>query len=324
MIDRILRVAASPLALALLLAAAAEPGAQGWPVRPVTLIAPSAPGSSPDVTARLLAHKLTEQLPQPVVVLNRAGAGTNIGSEIAAKSPPDGYTVLLGSVANAANLHLIRNPGYTLDDLAPVSGVSIAPDMLIVPPSSPARNVQELIAMLKAKPGTPAGHSGVGTVPHMSLEKFRLMTGVEITLVPFTGGAAVVQGIVSGQVPFMFRSTMGTLPLVTSGQLRTLGIASRSRIAAAPDIPTLAEAGLPGFESLLWFGIFVPAKTPRTVVERLSAEVQRALASPDLRKRIIDLGGEPMPSSPEEFRAFVRAEYERLGKLIRDAGIRIE
>lgn len=322
MIHRMLRSCA--LAVALLFAAAGGAGAQGWPARPVTLIAPSAPGSSPDITARLLAQKLSQQLPHPVVVLNRAGAGTNIGSEIAAKSPPDGYTVLLGSVANAANLHLIKNPGYTLDDLAPVSGVSIAPDILVVPPSSPAKTAKELIAMLKANPGTPAGHSGIGTVPHMSLEKFRLMTGVEITMVPFTGGAAVVQAIASGQVAFMFRSSMGTLPQMASRQVRALAIASRRRLAAAPDVPTFAEAGLPGFESLLWFGVFVPAKTPRPIVERLSAEVQRALASPDLRKRILDLGGEPMPGSPEEFGAFVRAEYERLGKLIRDAGIRVE
>ena len=297
---------------------------QPWPARPVTLIAPSAPGSSVDVTARLLAQKLSEQMSQQFVVLNRAGAGTNIGSEVAAKSAPDGYTILLGSVANTINLHLIRNSGYTLDDLVPVSGVSVSPDLLLLPPSSPVKTVPELVAMLKAKPGTPAGHSGVGTVPYMSLQKFRLMTGVEITMVPFTGGAAVFQSIASGEIAFMFRSTTGTLPLVASGQLRALGLASRNRIAAAPNIPTLAEVGLPGFESLLWFGIFVPAKTPKTIIDRLSAEVRKAMTSPDLRQRFVDLGAEPMASSPEEFGAFVKSEYQYWGKLIKDAGIRIE
>lgn len=297
---------------------------ENWPAKPITLIAPSAPGSSVDVTARLVAQKLSEQLPQQVVVLNRAGAGTNIGSQAGAKAAPDGYTALLGSVANTINLHLMKNSGYTLEDLGPVSGVSIAPDMLVVPPDSKIQSVQELIAMLKAKPGTPAGHSGVGTVPYMSLQEFRVMTGVEITMVPFVGGAAVSQAILTGQVPFMFRSTMGTLPMVQNGQLRTLGVASRKRITAAPNIPTLSEAGLPGFESLLWFGIFVPAKTPRGIVERFSAEVQKGLASPALRKRFIDLGAEPMPGSPEAFGAFVKSEYERWGKLIREAGIRVE
>jgi tripartite-type tricarboxylate transporter receptor subunit TctC len=298
--------------------------AQNWPAKPVTLIAPSAPGSSVDVTARLVAQKVSEQLSQQVVVFNRAGAGTNIGSEVALNSAADGYTALLGSVANTINLHLVKNSRYTLDDMGPVSGVSIAPDMLVLPPTSRIAGVKELVDMLKAKPGTPAGHSGIGTVPYMSLQKFRLMTGVEITMVPFVGGAAVSQGILSGEVAFMFRSTMGTLPMVTSGQLRTLGITSKNRIAVAPNIPTLSEAGLPGFESLLWFGIFLPSKTPKAIVDRLSAEVQKAVASPALTKRLMDLGAEPMPSSPEVFGAFVKSEYERWGKLIQEAGIRVE
>lgn len=325
MITRVARSGAV-LAAALFCAIPAQSRAQSqtWPARPVTLIAPSAPGSSVDVTARLIAQKLSEQLPQQFVVLNRAGAGTNIGSEVAAKSAPDGYTALLGSVANTINVHLIKNSGYTLDDLAPVSGVSVSPDMLLLPPSSPIKTVQELIAMLKANPGTPAGHSGVGTVPYMALQKFRLMTGVEITMVPYTGGAAVFQSIASGEIAFMFRSTTGTLPYVTSGQLRTLGVASRNRIPAAPNIPLLSEVGLPGFESLLWFGIFFPAKTPKSIIDRLSAEIRKAMASPDLRQRFIDLGAEPMTGSPEEFGAFVKSEHQHWGKLIRDAGIRVE
>lgn len=311
-------------ALALCLLPNGPAAAQNWPTKTITLIAPSAPGSSVDVTARLVAQKLSEQLPQQMVVLNRAGAGTNIGSEAGAKAAPDGYTALLGSVANTINLHLMKNSGYTLDDLGPVSGVSVAPDMLVLPPTSKIETVQELVAMLKANPGTPAGHSGIGTVPYMSLQKFRLATGVNVTMVPFVGGAAASQSILNGEVAFMFRSTTGTLPMVTSGQLRTLGITSKARIAAAPNIPTLSEVGLPGFESLLWFGIFLPSKTPKPIVDRLSAEVQKAVASPTLAKRLADLGADPMASSPEVFGAFVRSEYERWGKLIQEAGIKVE
>lgn len=158
----------------------------------------------------------------------------------------------------------------------------------------------------------------------MSLQKFRLMTGVDITMVPITGGAAVFQSIASGEIAFMFRSTTGTLPYVASGQLRALGVASRNRIPAAPHIPLLSEVGLPGFESLLWFGIFVPVKTPKAIIDRLSAEIRKAMASPDLRQRFVDLGAEPMAGTPEEFGAFVKSEYQRWGTLIKDAGMRIE
>ncbi len=322
--NRVLLRGAVRAALAVAFALPAAVLAQSWPAKTITLVAPSAPGSSVDVTARLVAQKLSEQLPQQVVVFNRAGAGTNIGSEVALNSAPDGYTALLGSVANTINLHLMKNSRYTLEDMGAASGVSIAPDMLVVPANSKLQNVQELIAMLKANPGTPAGHSGVGTVPYMSLQEFRLITGVEVTQVPFVGGAAGTQAILTGQVPFMFRSTMGTLPMVRNGQLRALGITAKNRIAAAPDIPTLAESGLAGVESLLWFGIYVPGKTPRPIVERLSAEVQKAVSTPELKKRFLDLGAESMPSSPDAFAAFTRAEYERWGKVIREAGIKAD
>lgn len=297
---------------------------QDYPSRPITLVAPSTPGSAPDVTSRILARKLSERLGQQVVVLNRPGAGTNIGTASVAQATADGYTLLLGSIANTLNPHIMRQVGYRLEDFAPVSSVAAAADVLVVHPSIPVKSVQELIALLKSKPGTPAGHAGIGTTPHLSLELFRRMAGVEVTMVPFKGGGQAQQGILGAQVPFMFSTTIGILPFVRSGKVRALAISSPKRIAAAPDLPTVAESGLPGFDVVAWFGLFAPAGTPKPIVDRLSAETRAALAAPDVRKLLVDLGAEPLGSTPEAFGAYVRIEFERWGKLTKEAGITIE
>jgi tripartite-type tricarboxylate transporter receptor subunit TctC len=312
-----------PVFLFLLFLAGAASG-QAYPSRAITLIAPSTPGSAPDVLSRIVAAKLGEQLGQQVVVVNRPGAGTNVGTQAVAQAAPDGYTVLLGSIANTLNPHIMARVGYRLEDFAPVSSVAAAPDVLVVHPSVTASSLSELIAMLKAKPGTPAGHAGIGTTPHLSLETFRRMAAVELTPVPFKGGGEAQQGILGGQVPFMFATTIGILPRVRSGQLRALGVSSAKRIAAAPDMPTIAEAGLPGFDVVAWFGLFAPATTPRSVVDRLSSETRTALASGETRKRLVDLGAEPLGSTPEEFGAYVAAEFQRWGRLAKEAGIRVE
>lgn len=298
--------------------------AQAYPARPISLIAPSSPGSAPDVLARVVAARLSEQLGQPVAVVNRSGAGGNIGTIALTQAPPDGYTLLLGSIANTLNPHLMSNAGFRIEDLSPVSSVAAAPDVLVVHPSVPATSVRELIDLLKAKPGTPAGHAGIGTTPHLSLEVFRRQAGVDVTLVPFKGGGEAQQGILSGQVPFMFSTTIGVLPRIRSGQLRGLAISSSRRIAAAPDLPTVAESGLPGFDVVAWFGFFMSAKTPQSVVERMSEETRQALGHEATRKRLIDLGAEPLGSTPSEFAAYVRSEYDRWGKLVRETGIRLE
>jgi len=298
--------------------------AQTWPSRAITLVAPSTPGSAPDVLSRSLAQKLSEQLGQPMVVLNRPGAGTNVGTQALTQAVPDGYTILLGSIANTLNPHIMSKVGYRLEELAPISSVAAAPDVLVVHPSVAASSVQELIALLKAKPGTPAGHAGIGTTPHLSLEVFRRMAGVEVTPVPYKGGGEAQQGILGGQVPFMFSTTIGILPRVRSGQLRGLAVSSAKRIAAAPELPTVAESGLPGFDVVAWFGLFAPAGTPAAIVERLSAETRTALASADLRKRLVDLGAEPLGSSPAEFAAYVGAEYRRWGAFAKESGIRLD
>ncbi|HWI36071.1 MAG TPA: tripartite tricarboxylate transporter substrate binding protein [Burkholderiales bacterium] len=298
--------------------------AQPWPAKPVTLVAPSTPGSAPDVLARVMAQKLSENLGQPMVVVNRPGAGTNIGTVSVAQAAPDGYTVLLGSIANTLNPHIMAKVGYRiLEDFAPASSVAAAPDVLVVHPSFAPKTVGELIAALKAKPGTPAGHAGIGTTPHLSLETFRRAAGVDVTLVPFKGGGEAQQGILGGQVPFMFSTTIGILPRVKSGQVRALAVSSGKRIAAAPELPTVAET-LPGFDVVAWFGFFLPAATPKAVVERLSSETRAALSSPEVAKRLIDLGAEPLGSTPQEFAAYVQSEYQRWGKLAREAGMKIQ
>jgi tripartite-type tricarboxylate transporter receptor subunit TctC len=208
--------------------------------------------------------------------------------------------------------------------LTPVSSVAGAPDILVVHPSVPAKTVAELVAMLKAQPATSAAFTGSGTSSHLSLEVFRKMAGVELNSIPYQGGGQAQQGILGGQVSFMFSTTVGILPRIRSGQLRGLAVTSTKRIAAAPELPTVAESGLPGFDTASWFGIFAPANTPKPIIDQLSREVVKALASPTLRQRLIDLGAEPMGSSPEDFAAFVNAEDDKWGKLIRKTGILIQ
>lgn len=297
---------------------------EDYPSRSITLVAPSTPGSAPDVLSRIIARRLSEQLGQQVVVLNRPGAGTNIGTASVAQAAPDGYTLLLGSIANTLNPHIMRSVGYRLEDFTPISSVAAAADVLVVHPSTNAATVQELIALLKRKPGMPAGHAGVGTTPHLSLEIFRRMAGVETLMVPFKGGGQAQQGILGGQVPFMFSTTIGILPLVRNGQLRALAVSSAKRIAAAPELPTVAESGLPDFDVVAWFGLFAPAGTPKPIIDRLSAETRAALTAPEVRQLLVDLGAEPLGSTPETFAGYVKEEFERWGKLSKEADIRID
>lgn len=297
--------------------------AQTYPTRPLTLVAPSTPGSAPDVLSRIVAMRLSEQLGQQVIVSNRPGAGTNIGSQAVAQAPPDGYTILLGSIANTLNPHIMR-VNYRVEDFSPISSVAAAPDILVVHPSVNAATVADLIAQIRSNPGMPAGHAGLGTTPHLSLELFRRAANIEVTMVPFKGGGEAQQGILSGQVPFMFATTIGVLPRVRANQLRALAISSATRLSAAKDIPTLDESGLAGFDVVAWFGLFAPGGTPSEIIERLSRETRAALSSPDTRKRLIELGAEPLGSTPAEFAAYVNREYLRWQKFSRDTSLRAE
>lgn len=298
--------------------------AQTWPTRPLTLVVPSTAASTPDTVARLLAQKLSEQIGQQVVAVNRPGAGGNVGSESVARAQPDGYTLLLGSIANTTTPHMMAKLGYQLDELAPVSSVAAAPDLLVVHPDVAARNPQELIAWLKTKAGTPGAIAGPGSTPHLSMELLRRMTGADITIVPHQGGGPLIQNLVGGQIPFGFTTSVTAIPRIKSGQLRALATSSGKRIGSLPDLPTLAESGLPGFDVTAWFGLFVPAKTPTPIVERLADETRKALASQEVRTRLIDLGAEPLGSTPQAFAAYVKDEYEKWGKLIAEAKIQLK
>jgi tripartite-type tricarboxylate transporter receptor subunit TctC len=299
--------------------------AQGYPDKPVSLVVPSTPGSTPDVIGRIAAEALAQQLGKQIVVLNKPGAGTRIGSAAVAQAEPDGYTLLLGSeTALTLNPHIVKKMNYQLEQLTPVSSVAAAPELLVVNNAVPAKNVQELVALLKAKPGTNAGHGGIGTTTHIALEMFRLMAGIQITQVPYKGGGETQTAIMSGQVPFMFSTTTTILPRVKAGQVRALAVASLKRVAAAPEIPTLAESGLPDFEVAGWFGVLAPTGTPRDIIERLSSEIRAGLARPEVRKRLTDLGAEPLGSTPEEFAAHMKEQYAKYGKLVKEAGIPVE
>lgn len=297
--------------------------AQAWPAKPVTLVVPSSAGGTPDVLARILAIGLTEQLGQQVLVMDRPGASGNIGSEAVVRAAPDGYTILMGSIVNSVNPHLMK-VSFSLDELAPVSSVAAASDVLTVLPTVPVTNLQELIGFLKANPGTPVGYPGLGSTPHLSIETFRLMTGLHLTLVPYQGGGAMFQGLLSKQVPMAFATTLGVIPRLKSGQLRGLAISSAKRVAALPDMPTVAESGLPGFEVTAWFGIFAPVRTPKPIIDHLSDAIRKAVAAPDIGKRLVELGAEPLGSTPEDFRTFVQAEFQKWGRLVKEAGIRAE
>lgn len=298
--------------------------AQSWPARTIQIIAPSSAGSTPDLVARMIAQKLSEQLGQQVVAVNRVGASGNVGSESVARAAPDGYTILLGSIANTVNPHMMKRLGFAIDELAPVSSVAAAPDIFAVHPSVPAHTVQELLALLKASPGTAIAIPGFGSTPHLSSALLQAMAGIKLNIVPYQGGGAVLQGLVGNQVPMAFSTTVGSIPRVRAGQLRALGVTSAKRIASMPDLPTLEEQGLAGFDVTAWFGIFAPAKTQRSIIDRLSEETRRATASADLRKRLLDLGAEPLGSTPEEFARFVAAEYAKWGRVVKEADIRAE
>ena len=310
------------LALAALPVAAAQ--AQNWPARPVTLVAPSSPGSTPDTVTRLLAQKLTEQVGQQVIAVSRVGASGNIGSESVAKAAPDGYTLLLGSIANTLNPHFMKGIGFSLDELAPVSSVAAAPDILAVHPSVPANNLRELLDLLKAKPGTSAAIPGFGSTPHLSSVLLQSNAGVQLTIVPYQGGGAALQGLLGNQVPLAFLTSVIVVPRVQGGQLRGIGVTSAKRLSSLPNLPTLAEQGLPGFDVSAWFGVFAPAKTPKAIIDRVSDETRKAVVAPDTRKRLLDLGAEPLGSTPEEFTAFVKSEYAKWGVVVKEAGIKAE
>ena len=314
------------LACALALAAAAAQAQPSWPARPIRIVVPSAPGGGADITARIIAPKLSEQLGQQVVVENRAGAGTMIGGEVVARAAPDGYTLLMGISTLAINPAMYRKVPYdALKDFAPISQVVSLPNLLVTHPSLPVKTVKELIAFAGTRPGQiNFASAGVGTNPHLSMELFLSQTGLKMVHVPYKGAGPGIVDTVAGHVSVMTPSIISGLPHVKGGRLRALGVTSAKRAGGAPDIPTIAEAGVPGYEAVQWFGALAPAGTPREIVGRLHGEIVRVLQAAEVRGRLSGDGADPVGSSPEEFAAFLRAETAKWAKVVKDAGIQPE
>jgi len=298
-----------------------------YPAKALRLIVPFPPGGPADALARLVGDKLSASLGKAVVVDNRPGAGGNIGMELGARSAPDGYTLVLAPAGNlTVNPFLYRNVPYDVGrDFAPVTVIAAVPNVLVVHPSVPAKSVAELVRHAKAHPGTLNYSSpGNGSGAHLAGELFKSMTGVDIVHIPFNGIAPAVTAVVGGQVQIMFAGAPSALPQVKAGRLVALGVASPKRIAAAPDLPTLAESGLPGFDVTSWYSIVVPSGTPNDIIARLRSAIASALTQPDIQEKLAGLGAEPIGNTPAEFAAMLKVETAKWGKIVKDANIQVE
>ncbi len=323
-----MRNAMAILASALLaLSLAAQPvAAQPYPTKPVRLIVPFPPGGVTDIVGRILAQRLGESLGQQVVVDNRGGAAGAIGAQAAAKSAPDGYTLLMATATHAINATLIPNPNFDLvRDLAPVSLAASVPLLLAVNPSFPARDVKELVAAAAARPGQVNFASGsTGSASHLAGEMLKTMAKVDMVHIPYKGGSLGIQDLVAGQVQLMFENMPSILPFVQSGRLRGLAVTGAKRSPAAPELPTMIESGYPAFEAGSWYGLFAPAGTPPDIVSRLNADMVKSLRTPETRKLLSQQGAEPVGNSEAEFTAFIRDEIAKWGRVIKAANVKIE
>ncbi len=324
---RIVRHLPLVLALAACALSVAAQAQTAYPVKPLRLLVPFPAGGPTDVITRAIGQKLADALGQPVVVDNKPGAGGAIGSDIAAKSAPDGYTIVMGTTSTHSIGPLLNSKTtYKVErDFAPVSLVARATQILVVTPSLPVKNVRELIALAKAKPGElNYSSSGVGTIVHLTSEMFRSMAGVDIVHVPYKGVSLAIPDIMSGRISMMFDSIVTALPQVKSGKVKAIAIASAKRSAMMPDLPTIAESGLPGFDGDTYFGVFAPAGTPREIVQRLSTELQKIVHQKDIADKLLAQGAEPVGTGPEEFARVIKAADAKWGKVIKDAKVQVE
>ena len=300
---------------------------QAWPAKPVRLIVPFAPGGAVDVTARTISQSLTTRLGQQVIVDNRGGAGGNIGVEAAAKSQPDGYTLVMATSGQIAiNPHMYsRLPFDPVKDLAPITPAGQAVNALCVHPSLPARSVKEFIALARSRPGKlNFATGGIGASDHIATELFMSLTGVRMVHVPYKGGAPAMIDLLAGNVDVGFSTVATAMGPIKAGRLRALGVTSSKRFELLPDVPTIAEAGVPGYESVSWYGLFAPAGTPAEIIRKLNAETVAVLQTEDVRRRLTESGVLPVSSTPDAFAAYITAETARWGKLIRANNIKAE
>jgi tripartite-type tricarboxylate transporter receptor subunit TctC len=318
------------LVAALALCAASVALAQGappYPSRPVRLIVPFPPGGAVDYYARTVQNRLGEALGQPVVIENRAGAGGMIGAELVAKSPPDGYTLLIGNIAALAmNVGLYAKMPYDpVKDLTPVMRTVAVDYVMVVHPTVPARTVGELVAYARANPGKLSyGSAGSGSAPHLSMELFKQRAGIDLVHIPFKGGGPMVTDLLGGQIQVVIADQANLMPHVKAGRLRALAVGTLVRSAVYPDLPTIAESGYPGFEARAWQGIAGPAGLPPDLTRQIQAAIAKVMAMPDVRARLVEGGLDPIVSSPEEFGEFIRAEIAKWSKVAKDVGARVD
>ena len=319
----VIRLAALAAVLAVGVSAVMPAAAQTYPSKPVRLIAASSPGSAVDIVGRIVAQKLGERLGQQVVVDNRAGAGGNLGAEIAAKAAPDGYTLFMGTPAQTINPGLYRTLNYDLvRDFAPVSLLTTGHYSIVVHPSLPAKSVKELITLARARPGQLFyASAGNGNATHLAAALFSSMTHVEFVHVPYKGTGPALTDLLGGQVQLMFPNLTAALPYVKAGRLRARAVSGEKRSPAAPELPTVVEAGVPRYVVISWFGILLPAGAPRELITRLNNELAQVMRAPDIRERLATDGAEPTFSTPEKFGDFIKAEIAQWSKVIRDAKI---
>ena len=314
--------------IAVVMAAAAPAAvAQTYPTKPIKLVAPSTPGDAPDVIARLVADKLSIVLGQQVVVENRPGAGGIVGSEAVARAAPDGYTLIMGNAgSHGINAAVYANLPYDIQrDFAPVSQVAVAPNVMGINPSLPAKTVAEFVAYAKSQPGKLSYASGGnGSSAHMSMELFKSMAGVDIQHIPYKGSSPALTDLVAGQVAVFIGNMPPTVPLVKAGKLRALAVTTKTHSALMPELPTIAESGLPGYETVAWFGVLAPAGTPPEIVNRLSLEIGKIARSPEMREKLLAMGAEPVGGSPAEFRAVIDRDIAKWKPLAQKVGIKVD
>ena len=318
----VVRAAGLLLAVALLSPALA----QEWPAKPIRIVVPFPPGQGADIIGRLIAERLTPALGQPIVVENRPGAGSMVGTTFAAKAPPDGYTLLIGgSSAMVINPHLFHKLEYRLADFAPVTNIALLPMIICVANSVPANSIQELIALARQRPGELTyGSSGIGSTHHLIQALFASAAGIRISHVPYKGSAASMTDLASGRITMLADTLPAVMPSVSSGKVRALGITSSRRSPFFPELPTVAEQGLPGFEAVAWAGLFAPAGTPEPILDRLNAEVVKALGTPEAQQRFHSLSMPTIGDTRAQFAAFLKTEYERWGRAVKLSGAKVD
>ena len=312
--------------LSVLLSAVLIPSAalaQTYPAKPIRIIVPFAAGGAVDVVARAVGQRMSEQMASPVIIENKPGASANLGAELVAKAQPDGYTVLMGANGLATNMTLFRNLGFdTAKDFAPVARIGYAPLVLVVEASSPAKSLKDLIALAKAKPGNlNYGSAGNGQSGHLASELFKLTTKIDVIHVPYKGGSPALTDLMGGRLSFMIINPIEVVANIKSGRLRALAVANPKRIAMLPDVPTFTEAGVPGYDASVWWGLVAPVKTPKDIVAKLSSEVLKALEDEGVKEKLSNLGAVVDPAGPEQFGKFLKEEIDKWASVIKTSGI---